>query len=75
MKKGLLLLAVGVTALSASAQRLTSTSPSKYLFAVDEYRPAPGQFVNTLPKYEAGDDNYLPWRRNVPMPSVVARMA
>ena len=56
MKKGLLLLAVGVTALSASAQRLTSTSPSKYLFAVDEYRPAPGQFVNTLPKYEAGDD-------------------
>ena len=56
MKKGLLLLAVGVAALSASAQKLNSTSPSKYLFAVDEYRPAPGQFVNTLPKYEVGDD-------------------
>lgn len=29
---------------------------SKYILAVDEYRPAPGQFVNALPKYEEGDD-------------------
>lgn len=29
---------------------------SKYIQAVDEYRPAPGQFVNMLPKYEEGDD-------------------
>ena len=29
---------------------------SKYLHAVDEYQPAPGQFVNELPEYELGDD-------------------
>lgn len=29
---------------------------SPYIAAVDEYCPAPGQFVNTLPLYEAGDD-------------------
>ena len=29
---------------------------SKYLQAVDEYQPAPGQFVNELPEYELGDD-------------------
>lgn len=29
---------------------------SKYILAVDEYVPAPGQFVNTMPKYEEGDD-------------------
>ena len=29
---------------------------SKYILAVDEYRPAPGQFVNSLPLYEEGDD-------------------
>lgn len=29
---------------------------SKYILAVDEYVPAPGQFVNVLPKYEEGDD-------------------
>ncbi len=29
---------------------------SKYILAVDEYVPAPGQFVNTMPKYEDGDD-------------------
>ena len=35
--------------LSASAQH------SKYIQAVDEYRPAPGQYVNDVPEYEAGD--------------------
>lgn len=29
---------------------------SKYIEAVDEYVPAPGQFINTLPLYEEGDD-------------------
>ncbi len=28
---------------------------TRYITAVHEYRPAPGQFVNELPKYEAGD--------------------
>ena len=33
------------------------TCPSDpYIAAVDEYVPAPGQFVNTLPLYEQGDD-------------------
>jgi len=29
---------------------------SKYIAGVDEYVPAPGQFVNILPLYEEGDD-------------------
>ena len=29
---------------------------SPYIAAVDEYVPAPGQFVNTIPLYEEGDD-------------------
>ena len=28
---------------------------SKYIQAVDEYRPAPGQYVNDVPEYEEGD--------------------
>ena len=28
---------------------------SKYIQAVDEYRPAPGQWVNVIPEYEEGD--------------------
>ena len=35
--------------LTASAQH------SKYIQAVDEYRPAPGQYVNDAPEYEDGD--------------------
>ena len=39
-----------------SAQRMDNIPVhSKYIQAVDEYRPAPGQFVNDLPEYEAGD--------------------
>ena len=34
--------------------RTGGTSP--YIAAVDEYVPAPGQFVNTMPQYEDGDD-------------------
>ena len=29
---------------------------SPYISRVYEYRPAPGQFVNTMPEYEPGDD-------------------
>lgn len=33
-----------------------TTSESPYIAGVDEYVPAPGQFINTLPLYEIGDD-------------------
>lgn len=32
------------------------TGNSPWIEAVDEYMPAPGQFVNMLPKYDSGDD-------------------
>ena len=39
------------------AQRMDDVAVhSKYIKAVDEYRPAPGQFVNIVPEYEQGDD-------------------
>jgi hypothetical protein len=34
---------------------LSAQAQSKYIQAVDEYRPAPGQYVNDVPEYEAGD--------------------
>ena len=38
------------------AQRMDDvTEHSRYIQAVDEYRPAPGQYVNDVPEYEAGD--------------------
>ena len=38
------------------AQRMDDVPEhSKYIQAVDEYRPAPGQFVNDAPEYEEGD--------------------
>ena len=43
------LLSLLIIPLSASAQH------SKYIQAVDEYRPAPGQYVNDIPEYEPGD--------------------
>lgn len=49
MKKFTLIL---ITLLSCSL--LQANSP--YIHKVHEYRPAPGQFVNTMPKYEEGDD-------------------
>ena len=33
----------------------TASAQSKYIQAVDEYVPAPGQYVNDLPEYEEGD--------------------
>ena len=42
--------------LSVSAQRMDDVAEhSKYIQAVDEYRPAPGQYVNDIPEYEEGD--------------------
>ena len=41
---------------SSSAQRMDEgVAHSKYIQAVDEYRPAPGQYVNDIPEYEEGD--------------------
>ena len=41
---------------TVSAQRMDNVPEhSKYIQAVDEYRPAPGQFVNDAPEYEEGD--------------------
>ncbi len=34
----------------------TEVTTSLYIAGVDEYVPAPGQFVNTLPVYDDGDD-------------------
>ena len=53
MKK-LLTIVIMMGALSASAQQTGERSP--YIQTVDEYVPAPGQFVNTMPEYEEGDD-------------------
>lgn len=42
---------------SVHAQRMDDKSQhSPYIQAVDEYRPAPGQFINDLPKYVEGDN-------------------
>ena len=49
MLSKLSLLSLLIIPLSASAQH------SKYIQAVDEYRPAPGQYVNDIPEYEPGD--------------------
>ena len=41
---------------TASAQRMDNVAEhSKYIQAVDDYCPAPGQFVNDIPMYEDGD--------------------
>lgn len=44
------------TILPLHAQRMDDvTEHSKYIKAVDEYCPAPGQWVNVIPEYEEGD--------------------
>lgn len=41
---------------SASAQQMADTpSHSEFIAAVDEYRPAPGQFINIMPEATAND--------------------
>ena len=57
MKKTLLTVLTALTALSSWAQQMTDTDTHHpYILAVDEYVPAPGQFVNVLPVYKEGDD-------------------
>ena len=53
MKKELILLMCVMLALIAKAQ---GVSYSDQIQAVDEYCPAPGQFINTMPPYEEGDN-------------------
>ena len=56
MKKTITLLLAASTAVAVWGQRMDNvTTHSKYIQAVDEYRPAPGQYVNDIPKYEPGD--------------------
>ena len=44
------------TLLPLHAQRMDDLPVhSKYIQAVDEYRPAPGQYINDVPEYETGD--------------------
>ena len=57
MKKFIIIPLCIFAILPLSAQRMDDVAVhSKYITVVDEYRPAPGQFVNMLPKYEQGDD-------------------
>lgn len=42
---------------------IDSTTISPYLHRVYEYKPAMGQFVNTMPKYEEGDDEQTMCRK------------
>ena len=58
MKKALLLaVALGLTSVKATAQQFfKSGTPNQYIYKVVDYSPAPGQFVNTMPVYEKGDD-------------------
>ena len=48
--KRLLLIVFAALALSSLAQN------NPYILAVDEYVPAPGQFINTMPEYVEGDN-------------------
>ena len=54
-KKTIIFLALACSG-ALQAQRMDNVAThSKYIQAVDEYLPAPGQFVNTMPVGEAGD--------------------
>lgn len=56
MKKILIILTLACVT-TMQAQRMDDvTTHSKYIKAVDEYVPAPGQFVNIAPEWEEGDD-------------------
>lgn len=52
--KGIILTAFVLTAMTTAAQNMTDYHAD--MQAVDEYRPAPGQFINTMPYYDEGDD-------------------
>lgn len=47
---------VDTPSISPEGGSTPSEGASPYIVAVDEYVPAPGQFVNSLPLYEEGDD-------------------
>ena len=42
--------------LLAPLSLIATAQNSPFIAAVDEYVPAPGQFINTMPAYEEGDD-------------------
>ena len=58
MKKALLLVVtLALTAAKVTAQQFFKQGKlSQYIYKVVDYSPAPGQFVNTMPAYEEGDD-------------------
>ena len=58
MKKALLfMVALTLIGVKATAQQyFKQGAPSQYIYKVVDYSPAPGQFVNTMPAYEKGDD-------------------
>ena len=52
----IVLITYHLSLITSSAQRMDDVAEhSKYIQAVDEYRPAPGQYVNDAPEYEEGD--------------------
>ena len=55
MKKILMILALMGTLTAQAQQKRDKSSYNAYIEAVDEYMPAPGQFINIMPEYEAGD--------------------
>lgn len=55
MKKILMILALMGTLTAEAQQKRDKSSYNAYIEAVDEYMPAPGQFINIMPEYEAGD--------------------
>ena len=58
MKKALLLVVtLALTAAKVTAQQFFKQGKlSQYIYKVVDYSPAPGQFVNTMPTYNKGDD-------------------
>lgn len=57
MKRIYTIISMMAVAMSLHAQHLDDVSVhSKYIQTVDEYCPAPGQFINTMPYYDEGDD-------------------
>ncbi|MEE1253682.1 MAG: hypothetical protein UHJ11_01320 [Paludibacteraceae bacterium] len=46
----------GEYTLHGDTHPIDTTTTSPYIHRVYEYKPAMGQFVNTMPKYEVGDD-------------------
>ena len=50
-----MILALMGTLTAEAQQKRDKSSYNAYIEAVDEYMPAPGQFINIMPEYEAGD--------------------